>query len=113
MKNRFEALPAVAMTPTATRKLLAYETGENGYTLNYMQAKAGTQAPLHSHPHLQVNYMLSGKGVFRAGDERIPLAPGDVLEIGANVPHTFDSVEEDAVWLEFFTPAREDFAPTK
>lgn len=109
--NPFADLPAAQMTPVVTRKLLAYQSGENGYTLNLMNAKAGAVAPLHSHPHLQVVYVLSGSGEFQCGDEVQLLKSGDVLQIDANVPHTFASVLEDTVWLEFFTPEREDFKP--
>ena len=49
--NIFQNLPAQAMTPEVSRKLLAYQEGEGGYTVNLMQAKAGAQAPAHSHPH--------------------------------------------------------------
>ena len=32
-------------------------------------------------------------------------------QMGPAVTHTFTSIEEDAEWLEFFTPVREDFLP--
>lgn len=109
--NPFKTQPTVHMTPTVTRNLLAYQAGENGYTLNLMKAAAGTKAPLHSHPHLQVVYVLSGRGVFRCGDDLQELTAGDTVQIDSGVPHTFDSISEDATWLEFFTPEREDYAP--
>lgn len=109
--NMFQNLAAQAMTPQVSRKLLAYQEGEGGYTLNLMQATAGAKAPAHSHPHQQVVYIISGKGDFLCGEEVQTLSAGDVVQIEANVPHTFVSVAEDAVWLEFFTPAREDYKP--
>ncbi|MCI9044892.1 MAG: cupin domain-containing protein [Peptococcaceae bacterium] len=109
--NIFQNLPAQAMTPEVSRKLLAYQEGEGGYTVNLMQAKAGAQAPAHSHPHQQVVYIISGRGDFLCGQETQTLTAGDVVQIAADVPHTFVSVAEDAVWLEFFTPAREDYRP--
>jgi quercetin dioxygenase-like cupin family protein len=109
--NPYAALAEVNMTPVVTRKLLAYQEGENGYTINLLKAKAGAVAPLHSHPHLQVVYVLSGKGDFRVGDEVQTITAGDVIQIDANVPHTFDSVAEDTEWMEFFTPNREDYKP--
>lgn len=109
--NIFQNLPAQAMTPEVSRKLLAYQEGQGGYTLNLMQAQAGAQAPAHSHPHQQVVYIISGRGDFLCGEETQTLVAGDVVQIAANVPHTFVSVAEDTVWLEFFTPAREDYRP--
>ena len=99
------------MTPAVTRKLLAYQPGENGYTVNLMSARAGAGAPAHSHPHLQVVYVLSGKGDFFCDGEEKTLGAGDVVQIDANLPHTFNSFAEDTVWLEFFTPERLDFKP--
>lgn len=109
--NLFHSLPESAMTPTVSRKLLAYQEGENGYTVNLMKAAAGSSAPAHSHPHLQVVYILSGKGDFLCGEEIQTVTAGDTIQIDSNVPHTFDSFAEDTVWLEFFTPVREDFRP--
>lgn len=111
--NIFADLAAVNMTPVVTRKLLAYEEGEHGYTVNLMSAKAEAQAPAHSHPHLQVVYVLSGGGDFQCGEEIQTVKPGDVIQIDADVPHTFASFAEDTVWLEFFAPAREDYSPYK
>lgn len=111
--NVCKDLPEISMGGNVTRKLLAYQEGENGYTVNYLKAKAGDTAPLHSHPHLQVVYMMEGEGVFHVGEETMTLTPGDVVQIDSNVPHTFDSFSKDSIWLEFFTPVREDFLPGK
>jgi len=110
-KNAYSALEPIAMGPTVTRKLLAYEAGEKGYTVNFMTAKAGTSAPLHSHPHVQIVYMLTGSMDFQCGEEVEKLVPGDVVEIPGDVPHTSNQVHEDSTWLEFFVPEREDFKP--
>lgn len=111
--NVYKDYPVFSMGGNVTRRLLACCQGENGYTLNYLTAKAGDSAPLHSHPHLQVVYMLEGEGIFHVGDETMTITAGDVVEIDSNVPHTFDSFSKDSRWLEFFTPVREDFLPGK
>ncbi len=110
-KNIFGGLAPVNMSPEVSRKLIAYQSGENGYTINYMEARRGASAPPHSHPHLQAVYILSGSGVFLCGGEEIPMESGDILQIGPNVPHTWKEVFEETKWLEFFTPEREDFKP--
>ena len=112
-KNPFGDIPAANMGPAVTRKLLAYQPGENGYTINFMHAQPGASAPPHSHPHLQAVYILEGGGVFLCGDETIPMSAGDILQIGPDVPHTWSRVDSETKWLEFFTPEREDFAPAK
>ena len=57
------------------------------------------------------NVPAAQMGVFLCGEEEQMLQAGDTVQIDANVPHTFTSIEEDAEWLEFFTPVREDFLP--
>ena len=109
--NAFAKLPEVFMTPIISRKLLAFQEGENSYTLNLMQAKAGATAPAHNHPHRQIVYVLSGRGDFQCGEEIREMKAGDVLEIDPHVPHTFASFAEDTQWLEFFVPFREDYRP--
>lgn len=109
--NLFKELPLYPMGPAVKRELIAYQEGENGYTVNRLIAPAGAGAPLHSHPHLQFNYMISGCGEFQVGDETVTLKAGDTLQIDSNVPHTFNSFSEPTEWLEFFTPVREDFKP--
>ncbi len=111
--NKYKDLPEVNLSPNVKKKLLAYFDGENGYTLNLMSATAGPGAPAHSHPHLQIVYVVSGEGEFNTGDENRVIGTGDVVEIPGNVPHTFNSFSKDTVWLEFFTPARRDYAPQK
>ena len=83
--NIFQNLPAQAMTPEVSRKLLAYQEGEGGYTVNLMQAKAGAQAPAHSHPHQQVVYIISGRGDFLCGQETQTLTPA----MWCKLPPTF------------------------
>ena len=39
------------------------------------------------------------------------LKAGDTVTIEPNVPHTFTRFDEETVFLEFFTPVREDFIP--
>jgi len=111
--NQFKDIPLYPMGKTVKRELLAYQEGENGYTVNRLLAPIGAGAPLHSHPHLQFNYMIRGCGEFQLGEQVIIMHSGDTLQIDADVPHTFNSFSEETEWLEFFTPVREDFNPDK
>jgi AraC-like DNA-binding protein len=41
----------------------------------------------HVHPELQMSLMLEGRGYRILGDNITPLQPGDLVLVGANVPH--------------------------
>lgn len=97
--------PKNEMQSGVFRELLAYTPS---YTLTKLSALKGTVSKPHSHMHEQVVYILSGEGNFLIGEEIINMKAGDCIQIDADVPHTFDSVCEDMVWFEFFTPERKD-----
>jgi quercetin dioxygenase-like cupin family protein len=71
--------------------------------------------PTHNHPHEQISYMVSGKVIFiidtedgRTMDE---LAPGDMVVVPPNAPHTVELLSESARVVDCFYPIREDFLP--
>ena len=70
--------------------------------------RAGSELPLHSHPYEQTGYLLSGRLALRIGEDRREAAPGDSWCIPSGVAHRAE-VLEDAVALEIFSPAREDY----
>ncbi|HCA34158.1 MAG TPA: hypothetical protein DEP00_03550 [Lachnospiraceae bacterium] len=113
--NLYADQPWLPMDPNghANRHLLAFDDGENGYTLNYLKADPKCAANIHKHPHKQFVYILKGSGNFQCGDEFKTLKAGDTVQIDSNVMHGFVSFDENCEWLEFFTPHREDFAPEK
>ncbi len=111
--NHYKNLDKYNMGPLIIRNLLAFDDGENGYTLNKFFAKKGADGPMHSHPHKQIVYVLEGSGLFSADGQDFDVKAGDVVEIGPNEQHTFLAFYEDTKWLEFFTPQREDFRPKR
>jgi mannose-6-phosphate isomerase-like protein (cupin superfamily) len=64
-------------------------------------------ASVHSHPHEQISYIVSGHTDFALGDRIIPVSPGDILVIPPNVPHGGGS--NACVMVDFFCPKREEF----
>jgi len=90
---------------SASREILAWD---KDYTVTRMTHERGFDNPPHRHPHKQVMYILEGKGIFIRGDEELEVSAGDTIVIDSNVPHTFKYTLEKTVWLEFFTPGRED-----
>lgn len=94
--------------PEALRTVLEYD---GDYTLTRMCCRPGLGPAPHSHPHKQVIYVLSGRGVFLLDGRPIPVEPGSHVAIPSGAPHTFRCVYEEISWLEFFTPGREDLRP--
>jgi quercetin dioxygenase-like cupin family protein len=62
---------------------------------------------LHSHPHEQISYIVSGSTDFVVGDKVFTVSPGDLIVIPANVPHGGGS--HTCRMVDFFAPKREEF----
>jgi len=76
--------------------------------MNYAK---GNFATLHSHPHEQCGYVISGKyHLIVEGDEKIDVImhPGDTYAIPGGTPHSFEVIEPGEV-VDVFTPHREDY----
>ena len=89
----------------ASRKVLAYG-GNLMVVENYLSA--GRQVSLHSHPHEQISYIVSGKHKMFLGDEACFVEAGDSVYVPPNVLHGTECIEGGIV-LDAFTPIREDF----
>lgn len=81
--------------------------GEKTHILEFHLEK-GSVIPEHTHPHEQTGYMVSGRMTFVIGGEIFEAQPGDSWNIAGGVEHKVD-VLEDAVVIEVFSPAREDY----
>ena len=88
-----------------TRRVLAYDRDamcvENVF-------ETGGVGALHSHPHTQITYVVSGRYRFTIGDETREVGPGDTLLKEEGVVHGCTCLE-GGILLDFFTPMREDF----
>lgn len=72
--------------------------------------KQGAALPLHSHPHEQTGYLVTGRLRLTIGGHVHDVLPGDSWCITGNVPHCAECLEE-AVAIEVFSPVREDYLP--
>lgn len=100
--------PVKGFPPTVQRAI--HYTGPK-CSLAEMHVARGTDTPTHSHPHATIVYMLSGACDFRLDGQLVPLKAGESLFVEGGLPHGFARNDEDLVFLEFFVPGREDFAP--
>ena len=70
----------------------------------------GSTVPLHSHPHEQTGFMVSGKLRFTVEGEEIDVESGDSWCIPGDAEHSAEALE-DTVVVEVFAPVREDYLP--
>ena len=70
----------------------------------------GAEVPMHSHPHEQTGFMVSGRLRFKVEDEVMEVATGDSWCIPGGVEHGVEALEESVV-IEVFAPVREDYLP--
>lgn len=99
-----ETLPEPA-GPGVTRRILAYNKDlmcvENTF-------EKGAIGALHSHPHTQITYVVSGRFRFTIGGETCEVAAGDTMLKTDGVIHGCEALEP-GILLDIFTPMREDF----
>ena len=88
-----------------TRRILAYNDGlmcvENTF-------ETGAVGALHSHPHTQITYVVSGVFAFTIDGEERLVRPGDTMLKEDGVVHGCTCLEA-GILLDIFTPMREDF----
>ncbi|NVN98563.1 MAG: cupin domain-containing protein [Geobacteraceae bacterium] len=70
----------------------------------------GASLPLHSHPHEQTGYLVSGRMQLEIGGTPHDLLPGDSWCIPGDLLHGAVIIE-DSVAVEVFSPVREDYLP--
>ena len=70
--------------------------------------EAGTKGALHSHPHVQSSYIVSGLFDITIGGVTERLGPGDGFLVEGGVMHAACCLEAGEV-VEIFTPIRDEF----
>ena len=105
-----KAVPSADIGGGVTRKVLSYSS--NLMTVELLFPK-GAVGALHSHPHEQIGYIISGSLVYQEeGCEDKILHTGDTYYVAPNVVHGVQ-ILEDTKLLDVFTPMREDFVQAK
>ena len=88
-----------------SRKILAQDTDMMAVEVAF---EAGAVGAVHTHPHVQISYVLSGKFEANMNGEKKIITAGDSYYTEPNLPHGVVCLEE-GVLLDIFTPRREDF----
>ncbi|OGV66260.1 MAG: cupin [Lentisphaerae bacterium RIFOXYB12_FULL_65_16] len=93
--------------PGIRQKTLVF--GERTLMVEFVLSRASV-LPAHSHPYEQTGYLVKGRMRLRIGDAWHDTQAGDSWCIPMNVVHGAE-ILEDAVAVEVFSPAREDYLP--
>ena len=72
--------------------------------------KAGSNLPIHQHPHEQTGYLVKGKLKMFIDDKEFVAEPGDSWCIGEDVKHGAKAMK-NSVAVEIFAPVREEYIP--
>jgi quercetin dioxygenase-like cupin family protein len=101
------AQEAPFVTPEgARRRVLSYGGGMMAVQFEF---DAGVTAPIHSHPHEQIGYVVAGEiDLIMEGRETERLTAGCTYYVPPNVRHGIVT-HTPAVLFDCFTPVREDF----
>jgi quercetin dioxygenase-like cupin family protein len=87
------------------RKVLAYT--KDGMAVE-VQFETGGKGAMHSHPHAQCTYVLSGAFVFTVGGIDYAVGAGDTLAFERNETHGCVCKSAGAL-IDVFSPMRDDF----
>ncbi len=87
------------------RRVLAYSQDVMAVENTFEKGAVGA---LHSHPHTQITYVVSGVFEFEIDGEKHTVRAGDTMLKTDGVVHGCVCVEP-GILLDIFTPAREDF----
>lgn len=100
--------PVIDVKPGLKRQILGYNDDIMLVKVYFGKELEGKTCPLHSHPHTQSSYILSGKFELHCGDSVKVLGPGDSYYVAPNVPHEAFCLEAGVI-IDGFSPMRKDF----
>lgn len=95
----------LSVVPGVQRKTLA--VGANTLMTKFVLA-AGSELPMHKHPHEQIGFLVSGRLILTIGDESCELLPGDSWAVPGDVEHCAKVIELSEA-IEVFYPVRQDY----
>jgi unsaturated pyranuronate lyase len=103
----FEHSDAKSFSPESglTRRVLAYN--DKLFMAEHKMEK-GWSGALHSHPHDQAVYVVSGKIRVKSQGKLFELGSGDTFVVRGGIEHGASAIEESIV-VDVFTPCREDY----
>ena len=96
---------AIPLGGGTERRILAYDGPLMAVEVSF---EDGAEGAPHTHPHIQLSYVLSGSFRYSVEDESVILNPGDSVIVPGGLVHSTVCLKK-GVLLDVFTPMREDF----
>ena len=88
-----------------SRKILSYNDSLMSVEVHFEKGAIGS---MHTHPHVQISYVLEGSFEATIGGEKKIINKGDTYITEPDVPHGVVCLEAGTL-LDIFTPKRADF----
>lgn len=104
--------PGIDLKPGLQRQILCYNDNIMQVKVIFGKEMVGQRPPLHSHPHSQSSYIVSGRFEFHCGEDVAILGPGDAYCVAPDIPHEAYCLEP-GILIDGFSPVREDFLKFK
>ena len=76
------------------------------------QLAAGKTDPQQPHAEDELYYIVQGRAQITVDGKNIPVEPGSLIFVAANIEHRFHSIAEDLTVLVFFAPAESIYGET-
>jgi quercetin dioxygenase-like cupin family protein len=77
--------------------------------LNLVTLEPDAILPLHSHPHEQIGFVISGIEILDIGGTEYRLGPNSVYVIPGGVEHSGRGGPEGCILIDVFDPVRDDY----
>jgi quercetin dioxygenase-like cupin family protein len=102
----YDEVPMTTLVPGSESHLVF---GQNA-TISFITMQAGAVFELHSHPEEQIMYVLEGYCDEIVAGKIYRLEKGDAIYLPSNIVHGAFIYEVDCKAIDFFAPARSDYA---
>jgi len=80
-----------------------------GAMLNLVRIEPDALVPVHSHPHEQIGYVVSGIEILEIAGVEHNLGPNEAYVIPGGVEHGGRGGPDGCVVIDVFVPVREDY----
>ena len=102
-----EAIPQKAGKGVSMKMLLSPDESPN-FAMRCFSIEAGGNMPFHTNSVEHEQFVLSGKAHVKVGEKTFEAAAGDILLIPAGVPHSYETLGDEAYSFLCLVPKGED-----